>query len=217
MRRSHLASVFAGLFLAACGSDGIGNDTGGGSGTLLVNGTVEHNDGRAEFRVRVQLGGADVPNAGVTMESELGEVILVWDGNDRYRGEQFGWAEGYRLQVAIGEDHNLSGSVDAPGFAALVSPDPQVPFDPHLAENGVVRVSWDGERAMAVRVRTHSFDWGPFPDEGEVLVPATYFDEDQQDIEIDRENQVSLAGGLPGSTLSAQMDTDTRVTLINPF
>jgi len=209
--------VVAALFLAACGSDGIGNDPGGGSGTLLVNGTIEHNDGGAEFRVRVRLGGADVPNAGVVIESEIGEVILVWDGNDRYRGEQPGWAAGYRLQVAVGEDHQVTGSVDAPGPAVLTSPDPQVPFDPHLADQGVVLVSWDGERAMTVQVRTHSFGWGPFPDEGEVLVPATYFDEDQQDIEIDRENQVALAGGLPGSSLSSQIDTDTRVTVLNSF
>jgi hypothetical protein len=201
------------MLVAACGSDELGNDPGGGTGTLLVNASIDQEDGAAELVVTVDRAGQDVDDAIVRVTSELGEVTLALSGGGEYRGVQAGWAAGYEISVTSGED-SLTGSIDAPGPIVMTSP--LSGFDAQAAEGGLVRISWDGERSMEARVRTDDFDQ-TVPDDGALDVAATFFVQDQQEIEIRRRNTVTLAGGAPGSRLEATFELTTDVTVTNPF
>lgn len=216
MRRIGLIAFSMAALLAACGDDDIGTDPGGGTGTLLVHARAEYrNDGFADLRVDVARAGAAVADAAVVVESDLGRVTLVHEGGGTYRGAQAGWASGYALAVSAGDDH-LDGSIVAPAPARLTSPDPAVPFDPQADADGLILLQWAGDRAHRVRVKTKGFEWSGV-DQGRLMVPAMVFVETSQDIEIKRENSVALAGGAPGSDLSAKVDAKVTVLVSNPF
>lgn len=215
MLRHSFVSVLAAAALAACGSDGITTDPGRGSGTLLVDGSVGYEGGAAELRVTVERAGVAVLDAVVEMESDLGTVALVHEGGGSYRALQAGWGDGYLLRVEAGEDY-LEGAIDAPAAVQLTEPDPLVPFDPHLAANGMVLVRWAGDGADAARVKTKDFEWTGV-DAGELQVPAIVFVEASQELEVRRENRVILAGGAPGSDLNAHFDAKVTLLVSNPY
>lgn len=217
MRFANLAFLAA-AFLAACGGDDFGNSVGSGTRTLLVDGEVSYEGGGAQMRVTVLRAGQPVLDASVTMESDLGLITLAHQGGGEYTGVQAGWGVGYALAVDAGDD-SLRGSVDAPDPVRIESPDPTVAFDPHTVDGGLVHVVWAGDRATQARVKTKDFDMLLAPDEGEIDIPATFFQDDTQDIEIERRNLVDLGsgGGAPGSSLSAEYKDKVRVIVTNPF
>jgi len=210
MRRS-LALLF---YICACG--GTSTDPGGGTQTLFVNGSVDLEDGGSSFFVEVRKGSIRITGAAVTFESSLGTTTLVGDAEGRYQGFAAGWASSYHLRVVAGDD-DLDATILAPEPPSLVEPQPDVAFDPHLAENGIVRLSWSGEGAETVEVETKDFKWGPNPDDGGVDVPATAFQDLTQQVRIQRKNDTPLAGGTAGSQLEARADTRTDLTIVNPF
>ncbi len=203
------------FLLAACGG-GSATDPGGGTGTLLVFATVQNEGTGASLSVDVHRGGNRVTDATVTFDSGSGAVPLTFGADDRYHGVSAGWSDRYRLSVVAGAD-NVSGSIAAPAPATIVSPDPSVAFDPHLAAGGVVRVSWSGDAADTVEVDVKDFHWGPNPDTGGVDVPATSFHDTAEEVRIQRVNSTALAGGVAGSTLSARHETRTDLAIVNPF
>lgn len=216
MRISRLACALVGL-IGACGDDG--TSAGRGSQTLLVDAQVDYEDGGASARISVRRAGQSVGDAIVTLRSELGDVALVHEGNGVYRGRQAGWMGLYGIVVragANGADH-LDGALAAPEPAVLIRPTPDVAFDPHLAERGVIELAWAGDRADRIRVKTKEYDPGYVDDQGSVLVSNTYFIESHQEVSLRRENAVVLAGGTPGSELRARVETKTELNLLNPF
>jgi hypothetical protein len=215
-----LGVFLATVALAACGDDAPGTDAGDGSETLLVNASIDGDgdgDGAgADMTVRVRRAGVDVNDAIVEISSNHGEVSLAsTGGGGEYRGGQPLWGDWYEIRVTAGDDW-LDGGVEAPVRPALVTPDPAAPFDVRAAEDGLVRVAWDGEAAQTIRVRAGDYD-ASLADTGSVMVPATMFTDEEEDIELRRENATALAGGAPGSDLSAHIDSQTRVIVLNPF
>lgn len=211
------ATLLALLTLGGCGSDDF--DSGSGSKTLLVNATVDYEGGGAAARVTVRRAGNDVTDATVKIFGEGDELALHHDGDGVYRGNLAGWQGSYALKVTAGpngEDH-LTASVTAPDPPVLTRPEPGIAFDVRAAEGGMVDVRWSGDHAMRIRVRTKEYDPGFTEDGGRVLIASTYFKEDRQELRLDRENFVDLAGGAPGSKLTVSFESKTDLIILNPF
>ena len=203
---------------AACGGDDdslIENDPGEGSGTLLVDATIENDGDGAEIEVRVDRDGEDVNDAEVVIVHDDGDELLTLEGGGDYRGEHAGWSGSYRIEVTAGEDW-LDGSLEAPALPEVVEPSPTEAFDPHEAEDGVVLVAWEGAAGMSARVRTKDFEWEG-DDEGALEVPATAFEEEDQELEISRRNSIDLEGGSPGSELTVSARSRTTLIVVNPY
>jgi hypothetical protein len=202
--------------VAACGGNSY-TDPGHGTATLLVNGTFGYEGGGAQIDVHVVRAGAAVTDATVIVSSNLGTVTLTPNGGGGdYQGVQPGWADGFSVSVKSGTD-NLQGGIDAPNPVQITSPDPGVSFDPHMAPNGLVHVTWAGDRADTAHVESKDFKIDLTPDSGSTDIPATSFVSDHQDIDVRRENSVNLAGGAPGSTLTARYHDTVTITVTNPF
>ena len=205
----------ASICLVACGDGGVRSDPGGGTGTLLVRADVEVDGEGAGLRVTVDRNGQDVDDALVTIRSDGGDVTLPLVGGGEYRAEQAGWNDWYDLEVRAGDDW-LDGGIETPDLPIITDPSGDAPLDPHTVDGGQVRVAWTGEDAMTARVRVGDFeDRGA--DDGEVMVPATAFNDGEMEISVRRENAVDLAGGASGSRLTAQADADARIFVTNPF
>jgi hypothetical protein len=216
MKKTSFAYLLIAL-IAACG-DSSSTDPGTGTKTLLVRGHVdwESDVDAAELRVSVRRGDINVTDAAVIVHSDLGDVTLIHDSSSGdYIGVQAGWASYYALSVRAGEDR-LDGSIDAPEVPQLTSPDPTVAFDPHDAPDGIITVHWSGSTGDSIRVRYMDFEYEGV-DSGHLDVPATVFTEADQELELRRGNAVTLAGGLPGSELSARCEETTTVVVVNPF
>ncbi len=213
----------SGLLLAAaalavaCGSDGGGTDPGGGTITLQVEGDFEYGRGdqATDLSVRVRRDGVDVTDATVVVSNDLGELTLVHAGGGDYVGVQPGWGSYYALRVTAGED-SLHGSIDAPALVDITSPDATVALDPQTADGGVVIVRWSGDLAEEIWVKTKDFDYRG-EDKGRLEIPATVFQDNDQDLEVGRQNRVVLAGGVAGSRLSAECDDKVTLIVVNPF
>jgi len=210
-----LGASLAAICLFACGGDGVGSDPGGGTGTLLVRGDVDVNREGADLRVRVERNGQDVDDAIVTITSDAGEVTLPLAGGGDYRAGQAGWNDWYDLEVRAGDDW-LDGGIETPDVPAITEPSSDSALDPHQVDGGMVRVAWSGEGAMTVRVRVGDFEDGG-DDTGELMVPATAFTDGEMEVSVERTNSTDLAGGAPGSHLSAHSDADARILVTNPF
>lgn len=209
--------LFIGL-VSACGSDGdgIGTNPGNGTGNLLVRGQISLEDGSAEAVVDVSLAGQDVIDAVVVVDDGDNEVTLTHAGGGEYRGTLPGWKDGYHVRVDSGSDF-VEGSIEAPSLPDLTYPVAGQAFDPMADSDGIIEVTWSGESADTVRLKTKDFEFGPVADTGTIDVPAVTFTDDTQDIEIRRENHVDLIGGAPGSDLEADCERKTEVIVVNPF
>ena len=193
----------------------VDGDRGDGSGGLLVRAHIDSEEGGAEFDVTVERDGQDVVDAEVVIGTDGADVLLERDGEGRYRGGDGQWSAYYSIEVTAGDDW-LDGGLEAPDRPTLVDPDPAEALDPHQAEGGVVVVTWDGDLAMSVRVKTKDFEWSG-ADEGGLEIPAVMFEEEDQEIEISRENEIDLDGGVAGSSLSVATGAKTRLVVVNPF
>ncbi|HEU5059884.1 MAG TPA: hypothetical protein VFU21_25310 [Kofleriaceae bacterium] len=224
MTASHLrllAFATALPLAAACGGDDdvagpVDGESGDGTGALLVRAHIDSDEGGAEIEVSVERDGQDVTDAEVVIGTDGADVVLDWDGEEgRYRGFDGEWSGWYSIEVTAGDDW-LDGGLEAPDRPTLIAPDPSEAFDPHQAEDGVVVVTWDGDLAMSVRVKTKDFEWSG-ADEGGLEIPAVMFEDEEQEIEIDRENEIDLAGGAPGSALSVETGAKARLIVLNPY
>ena len=215
---SKVVRVMAVAWLWACGGDDdtfVDSDPGDGSGTLRVEASIENDGDGGDFQVRVDRAGEDVNDADVVISYVDGDETLALEGGGDYRGGHAGWSDSYAIDVTAGDDW-LDGAIEAPELPELVEPSPTEAFDPHDAEDGVVVVSWDGAAAMSVRVKTKDFEWQG-DDTGSLEIPATAFEEEDQEIEISRRNSIDLAGGSPGSELTVSAKTKLRLIVVNPY
>ncbi len=204
----------------ACGGDDdlvgpVDGDNGNGNGALLVRANIDAEEGGADLEVRVSRDGQDVNDAEVLIGTDGADIALERDGEGRYVGRDGEWSGYYSIEVAAGDDW-LDGGLESPDPPHVIDPDPAEAFDPHTAEDGVVVVTWDGDLAMAVRVKTKDFEWSG-ADEGWLEIPAVMFEEEEQEIEIGRSNEIDLEGGAAGSALAIESGARTRLIVLNPY
>jgi hypothetical protein len=210
----HLAHLVTLACLAGCG--GNATSAGSGTGTLLVDGQISEDNGNASFRVQVRRGNQAVLDAAVTVQGDRDGATLTGSGDGVYRGSAPGWNDHYTLTVSSGPDH-LTGAIEAPRPAPITVPDPTVAFDPHAAPGGLVDVRWSGTLADSVQVHSHDFEWGPMADPGRLTVAGSIFTDTTQEVRVSRENSTPLAGGVTGSSLSADLSTTTELLVVHPF
>ncbi len=209
MTRSMLLTL--GVLASSCGF----TSPGGGTGTLFVTArlTSDGSTAGSDARVTVREGssnGAIVKNAEVAIRGgALGRTLVTYDDNrEQYRLDGFTWVEGFRLEVIRGDDL-LDGSIDAPGATLIVDP---ISDSTYRRADGPLIIRWrDGRNAPAgstqLRLEKAKIDRSIQEGVTDLLVdPNELVVTDKEQIRLERSNQVSLAGGVAGSTLSASTE-----------
>jgi hypothetical protein len=201
--------------VVAGGCGGVSTDPGDGSRTLEVRADIDIRRTDARFEVRVRRDGENVSDARVLILSNLGDTLLTYDGGGEYEGRQSGHARWYEVDVEVGDDW-LYGTILAPEPAYVTRPEPAEPWRPREAADGVVWVRWSGKLADRVRVKTDEFEWEGL-DRGELGIPATAFQDIEDEIEIRRRNETALHGGTASSRLRATAETETSIAIVDPY
>jgi len=203
--------VLATAMVAACGgSSGNHNQPGSGSSTLLVTGTVtvtvSTTSPTTNYSVNVKDGaGANVTGATVT----VGDVALTDAGSGNYTASKTAYPSGdLSLSVVKGTD-KVEGVVLAnPGAHAINAPVGGTP----VTANAILHVSWTTPtvaKAATVRMGSGGFT-NTGPDTGAYDIPATNVTtRASQSVTVTRTNEVSPAGGLPGSLMKVTVTCQT--------
>lgn len=226
----HMKHILALGLLAACGGSdldpGAGNDPGGGTGTLVVDGSARAEsrlsnaqaaaDFDTSFEVRIRLNGADVVDGSVTVTSASGTFDLLvgdTDNGKRWRGSAPRYDEVYVLDVVSGEDAVDSVRVDGPDIHAFVEPLAGATVDPTVA----LLVRWGGDHeAQSASIDAEEIDDLAIDDTGEFSLPPGSLKSDQDQarqntLRITRENRVVPAGGAAGSEWSVSIRNEIDV------
>jgi hypothetical protein len=199
--------------LLACG-DSTGpatsrNDPGTGSSTLRVTADIDANDQpdgsfNTDFEVTVRDGaGSRVSGATVSVDNALlGSVALAETspGSGDYAATRSSFPSGdFRLTVVRGTDNVRNAVLGGPGVQQILTP----AANAAVTAGQPLTVRWSvPSRAQAAQVETRDFDSAVLPDTGAVVIPGTGNPAaTNQRIRVYRYNEVSLAGGLPGSRL----------------
>jgi hypothetical protein len=211
IRRLLLGSAVA--VLAACS----GNDPGYGTQTLYVSARLS-TDGSTDgtsARVEVRSGsstGAIVSDAEVKLRGpKLDSRTLAFStqGNGgAYVLNNFTWDTNFILEVKRGSD-NLGASIDPPGASVITAPIAGTTF--RLADGKPLAVEWKdelGRRAKSVTLRLEKAKQEEtWADSGEPMrfefATSRLVKDDKERVELDRTNELTLAGGAAGSTMRA--------------
>jgi len=212
-----LGALAGSVLLAACG----GSDPGSGTQTLYVTATAQ-SDGSSNgtsLLVVVRDGGSNgafVDTATVTMIGDRGTSYTLpfvgIFGLGGYYKNAINWEGGWRLRIASGSD-NLEAYVAGPGLTTITAPTASTTFAKASAQNLVVQWRDEMGRRMPnaeVRLRRADLqrttdDTGSYSVDFNALVPAT-----DERITLTRWTELSLRGGVTGSTFRAQ--TTAEVT-----
>lgn len=209
MTRSLLLSLA--VLTSACGL----TSPGGGTGTLYVSARLSGDGSTSGSRARVTVrqgssGGDVVTDAEVAIRGgALNRTLVPFDADrGEYRLDAFTWVEGFRLEVVRGKDQ-LDGSIEAPGATLITEPISGSVF--RRGDNRPLVIRWKDERgtgAEKTRLRLEKaklerdFPMGVWMETVALdsLVVGT------EKVDVTRTNDVDLAGGAAGSTLSATTD-----------
>ena len=217
MTRSILISLA--LLSSGCGL----TSPGGGTGTLFVTArlTSDGSTGGSRARITIRAGattGDLVKNAEVAIRGgALGRTIVPYDdGKDQYRLDGFSWVEGFRLEVIRGSDQ-LDGSIEAPGATLITDPIANSTY--RRADGAPLVIRWKDDRGTARPARPRS-TWrrrtstAPSPRGSSSCGSSpTSCGCDKEKVRVERSNEVALAGGAPGSVLSAGTDHEIEFTV----
>lgn len=186
---------------------------GGGTGTLFVTARLTSDGSTAGSRARVTVRAGSstgdlVKNAEVAIRGgSLGRTIVPYeDPRDEYRLDSFTWVEGFRLEVVRGTDL-LDGSIEAPGATLITDPLSDTTY--RRADGPPLIIRWKdgrnaGASAIQVRLEKAKIDRAIPAGILEMRVePSELIVTDKEKVRVERSNEVSLAGGAPGSVLSA--------------
>jgi hypothetical protein len=204
------------LLVPACG--GGGDDPGTGTGTLFVDADIEASpevpnaarpaDFSTSFEVRVTRAGVDVTTGAVTIDSDGGEVALVFSAADnRWHGDQAGYHGGYALAVAAGADAVDGVVLHGPGFHTFTSPALGATIDPAVA----LDVRWDRDgAATTAELGTRETDRITVEDTGRFTVPALALRHapeqvEEEELELRRSTRITPAGAVAGSELRVEI------------
>lgn len=212
-----MKTIFASILLfAACGSDpldpGAGDDPGGGTNTLLVEGRASaeprfsnarlETDFETDVSVRVSLNGVPVTSGIVTIGSRFAETQLTWQPDPgRWEGRLANYDEVYELNVISGVDEVRGVIVDGPDLHVFTAPLAGATLDSTLQNP----LTWDrGETADVATFDTDQIDRITIADSGSFMmgVGVLKAEKDQardERLELTRMNHVVPAGAVPGS------------------
>ncbi len=227
--QSPLKYILVGLLAACGGSDldpGAGNDAGGGTGTLVVDGraTAEPNlanarvasDFDTELEVRVRLNGVDVIDGSVTVTSTSGTFELALadtDSGKRWRGLAPSYDEVYILDIVSGDDAVDSVRVDGPDIHTFLEPLAGATVD----ATQPIAVRWSGDhQAASAAIDAEEIDELAIDDTGEFSLPGGALKTDQDKVRentlrISRVNRVVPAGAAAGSEWSVSIRNEITV------
>ncbi|MBX5481273.1 MAG: hypothetical protein IRZ16_05405 [Myxococcaceae bacterium] len=217
--------------LMTLGLAGCGSNPGSGTQTLWVKAqAISDGDPKnTAMLVEVRQGSSDgelITDAVVTIVGdETGEFNLPWQGANLF-GWKFGsyykeltWDTGWQLTVKRGQDA-LDAYLVAPGITTITQPLDGSTFDRSQGEPLVVKwkdgygrraessVAVDFERAPGQADKSFTRE-----DPLELEVEANNLvATDHERVTVTRKNEIALAGGVPGSTFSAE--THHRVEFI---
>lgn len=213
-----LATILIGI--AACGGDGTGpatsrNNPGTGTSTLQVTADIDANDDPAAvggfvtvYDVSVRNGlGDPVSAATVTISNpSLGTLTLpeTAPGSGDYLITGNGFPSGdFRLSVVRSTDNVRDVVLGGPGVHNITAPVPNATDTAGTTLN----VRWSvPSRAQAAEVETRDFGPITLPDTGAYNVPGVNNPvRPDQRVRVFRYNEVSMAGGLPGSRLRVKV------------
>jgi hypothetical protein len=215
----------------ACGGSdldpGAGNDPGGGTSTLLVNGDITAQpqlvnarapgDFETELRVRVSLNQLPVTTGTVTVTSASGSFPLAFNAAEtRWEGTAAGYDEVYILDIQSGENLVEGVRVDGPDIHVFTAPLPGAIADSTLP----LRVTWDREQtADSASIDVQELDKIAITDTGDYMLAAGALraERDQareNTIRLSRENRVTPAGAVSGSELSVSVEN--RIEVVAP-
>ena len=199
------------LAVAGCGPDGVTglDDAGGGTGTLLVSGTVVGEDTapgtfQTEFTVTVSdANQAPVSDASVKVDTPDGSVTLTQtDTPGRYTASRDGYREGiYTLTVTRGLSDWVAGVV-------AIGPDVQEITAPAagavVVANQSLVIRWSrGWPAGEAVIESRDYVGAPERDDNESVIPPSGSPpRTDQRLRVTRTNRTLVAGGLPGSSFS---------------
>ncbi|HTL32577.1 MAG TPA: hypothetical protein VL326_05615 [Kofleriaceae bacterium] len=215
------------LMLAACGSDpldpGAGNDAGGGTNTLTVEGhaTAEPNfanathetDFTTDFSVRITLNQVAVTTGTVTVQSRFGMTPLTFNTQEnRWQGRAANYDEVYQLDIVSGADKVNGVIVDGPDIHVFTSPMAGATLDSTVQNP----LKWDRDSAADIATfDAQEIDRITIQDTGDYMMGTGVLkaDKDQaraNTLTIDRTNHVQPAGAVAGSdfavTVSQELD-----------
>lgn len=221
-----MKSIFASLSLltlVACGPDplepGAGNDPGGGTSTLYVEGrasadprvvnAASANDFDVDFSIQLELNGAPVTTGTVTITSRFASVDLTYDGGDnRWKGSAAGYDRVYQLDVVSGADEVLGVIVDGPDLHRITAPSAGASLDSTIANT----LTWERDDAAdIITFRADEIDRITITDGGTYSFPAGSLkaDKDQareNTLELRRTNHVAPAGAIGGSDFAVSVE-----------
>lgn len=226
------------LSLAACGGSGsdlepgAGDNTGGGTNTLFVEGRVSA-EGRltnariaaefdTEFSIRILLNNVPVTTGEVTITSASGTFPLAFttfDNESRWVGRQNGYDEVYILDVISGSDNVHDVRVDGPDVHVFEAPIAGATVDSTMP----LPVDWTrSDTADIASIDTDILDKLSIPDSGEYMLAAGSLeakpDEARENrIQIERTDRVIPSGAVAGSEFSVRLRNQiTVVAAPNP-
>jgi hypothetical protein len=199
--------LIVGLVASSCGY----TSPGGGTQTLFVTARLSSDGSTAgsNARVTVRQGSANgdlVRDAEVAIRGgPLGRTIIPFDDQrEDYRLDSFTWVEGFRLEVIRGRDL-LDGSITAPGPTLIV--DPIAGSTYRRGDGPPLFIRWkdaNNQPADSTQLRLDKAKIDRAVNGHEVAIDSgELVVSDKEKVRVERSSQVSLAGGVAGSTLSA--------------
>jgi len=223
------------LLVAACNTDplapGAGSKPGGGTNTLLVNGSASAEpregivhatrpeDFETEFHIRVTLNGNQVRTGTVEIAQQELVTPLAWTDNDggMWVGRAAGYAEVYALDVISGADEVGGVIVDGPDFHIFTAPllgatlDSTVPNAVEWKRDDVAdRASFRVTGIDRIEIVDNElYSMAPNTMEASSSEVRDAF------IELRRTNSIVPAGAIPGSDFSVSVENDLQV-LVQP-
>jgi hypothetical protein len=224
-----MKTIFASiLVLAACGSDpldpGAGDDPGGGTNTLLVEGRANAEphfanaklptDFDTEFSIRVSLNDVPVTSGTVTVSSRYGEAPLTWHADPgRWEGRMANYDEVYELDVVSGPDAVTGVIVDGPDIHLFTAPTAGATLDSTIQNP----LTWDrDETADITTFDAEEVDRINISDTGSYMmgIGVLKAEKDQareNRLELTRTNHVVPAGAIAGSEFAVTVTQELDV------
>jgi hypothetical protein len=212
--------IWISLLVGGCGGGsspldpGAGSDPGGGTSTLLVDGTASaeprldnadvSTDFDTTFSVRVTLNGQAVTEGAVTISSASTAVDLIFDPvneGGRWRGTAAGYDEVYALDVASGDDSIEGVRVDGPDIHTFVTPAMGATVD----STQPLEVDWTRiDAAETASIDADKIDTLAITDSGAFSLPAHALKSDRDRprenvLRVTRVNRIEPAGAVAGS------------------
>jgi prepilin-type processing-associated H-X9-DG protein len=222
--------------VAACGGGstldpGAGDDPGGGTNTLFVDGNVSaearltnartNAEFDTEFSVRILLNQVPVTTGTVTITSASGTFTLAFDVDreNRWTGRANGYDEVYILDVESGADNLHDVRVDGPDIHVFKAPLAGATIDSTMP----LPIDWSrGDEADTASIDTDRIDRLSIPDSGKYMLSAGSLEANreearQNEIQLERTDRVVPAGATAGSEFSVRVRNEIQVVAMpNP-